>query len=127
MSFLSSPERANCLGTYQVDLKKLLRKPPVVEMPSAEETLQNQPFIGALPEPVQEMLLDAAKEHMKVQSSAIYGEGGKPDGIWLIANGVVKVSFHMLCLVIDMSRKYFKQKPCYLLLHSETSCYIYAM
>ncbi|KAG0600449.1 hypothetical protein M758_11G035100 [Ceratodon purpureus] len=76
----------------QVDLKKLLRKPPVVEMPSVEETLQNQPFIGALPDSVQEVLLHVAKEHMRVQSTTIYKEEGKPDGIWLIANGVVKWS-----------------------------------
>jgi hypothetical protein len=85
-------ERTNCCGTYQVDLKKLLRKPPLVEMPSAEETLQNQPFIGALPARVQKMLLTVAKEHMRVQGTTIYREHGKPDGIWLIANGVVKVS-----------------------------------
>lgn len=80
-------------------MKKLLRKPPVVEMPLAEETLQNQPFIGALPDPVQEVLLDVAKEHMRVQGTILYREDMKASGIWLIANGVVKVSFHMIwCL-----------------------------
>jgi len=65
-------------------------------MPSREETLLNQPFIGAMPDPVQAQLLDVAKEHMRMQSSVIYREGTKPDGIWLIANGVVKVSFHFI-------------------------------
>jgi len=63
-------------------------------MPSAEETLQKQPFIGAMPEPVQEILLNVANEHMRLQSSIIYREDTRPDGIWLIANGVVKVNFH---------------------------------
>jgi len=74
-------------------LKKLLRNPPIVEMPTVEETMHNQPFIGALPVSVQGPLLDAAKEHMKVQGNIIYKEQAKPDGIWLIANGVVKVGF----------------------------------
>jgi hypothetical protein len=78
-----------------VDLKKLLRKPPLVEMPTVGETLRNQPFSGALPVPVQGLLLDVAKEHMQLRSNVIYKEDMKPDGIWLIANGVVKVGFHL--------------------------------
>lgn len=81
-----------CLGNHQVNLKRLLWSPPVVERSSADETLQNQPFIGALPETVQEQLLKVAKENLKFQGSTIYRKDTKVDGIWLIANGVVKVS-----------------------------------
>lgn len=60
-------------------------------MPTVQETLHNQPFFGALPDSVQAPLLVAAKEHMKVKGCILYEEEVKPDGIWLIANGVVKV------------------------------------
>lgn len=63
-------------------------------MPTVEETLRNQPFFGALPVPVQGLLLDVAKENMQLRSNVLYKEDMKPDGIWLIANGVVKVVFH---------------------------------
>ena len=75
----------------QVDLKKLLRNPPLVHVPEAEETLKNQPLIGALPDAVQRSLLESAKEFMKLRDSALYKEEVRPDGIWIIANGVVKV------------------------------------
>ncbi|KAG0575636.1 hypothetical protein KC19_5G019200 [Ceratodon purpureus] len=87
---LESKETHQLHDAVQVDLKKLLRKPPVVEMPTVEETLRNQPFFGALPAFVQGLLLDAAKEHMQLRSNVIYKEDMRPDGIWLIANGVVK-------------------------------------
>lgn len=87
---LESKETHQLHDAVQVDLKKLLRKPPLVEMPTVGETLRNQPFFGALPVPVQGLLLDVAKEHMQLRSNVIYKEDMKPDGIWLIANGVVK-------------------------------------
>lgn len=87
---LESKERLQLHDAVQIDLKKLLRNPPIVEMPTVWETLHNQPFIGALPVSVQRPLLDVAKEFMMVQSTIIYEEDKKPDGIWLIANGVVQ-------------------------------------
>lgn len=88
-------ELKNRFFSFQIDLKKLLRDPPIVEMPSAEQTLQNQPFIGAMPTSVQKPLLDVSKEYMKLQGSVIYREDMKSDGIWLITNGVVKVTAHI--------------------------------
>ncbi|XP_024361415.1 sodium/hydrogen exchanger 8 isoform X2 [Physcomitrium patens] len=87
-----SKEAVHLHDAVQIDLKKLLRDPPIVEMPSAEQTLQNQPFIGAMPTSVQKPLLDVSKEYMKLQGSVIYREDMKSDGIWLITNGVVKWS-----------------------------------
>jgi hypothetical protein len=89
---LESKETTHLHDAVQVDLKKLLRNPPLVEMPTAEETLMRQPFIGAQPASIRENLATAAKEFMKLRDSILYKEDAKPDGIWLIANGVVKWS-----------------------------------
>ncbi|KAL3682883.1 hypothetical protein R1sor_000905 [Riccia sorocarpa] len=74
----------------QVDLKKLQRKPPMVQMQSAEEVLSNQPFFGALPSQVQKSLTSAAKECMILRENPLYTEESKADGIYLVANGSVK-------------------------------------
>ncbi|KAH9316487.1 hypothetical protein KI387_025114, partial [Taxus chinensis] len=74
----------------QTDLKKLLKKPPLVTMPSAIEMLRSHPFLGALPSTISEPLGNAAKEMMKFRGSKLYEEGSNPDGIWLISNGVVQ-------------------------------------
>ncbi|KAG6544478.1 hypothetical protein Mapa_014116 [Marchantia paleacea] len=74
----------------QVDLKKLQRKPPSVEMPSAHEALNNQPFFGALPDHLKKVLQHAAKECMMFRDSPLYTEDSKAEGVWLVANGSVK-------------------------------------
>ncbi|BBN12428.1 Na+:H+ antiporter [Marchantia polymorpha subsp. ruderalis] len=74
----------------QVDLKILQRKPPPVKMQSAHEVLINQPFFGALPGHVQQVLLNAAKECMMFRESLLFREDSKADGVWLVANGSVK-------------------------------------
>ena len=53
--------------------------------------------------PVQGLLLDVAKEHMQLRGSVMYKEDMKPDGIWLIANGVVKVGFTYLICILSLS------------------------
>jgi hypothetical protein len=49
------------------------------------------PMLGALPSSVREPLVSDTKEMMKLCGLTLYKEGAKSNGIWLIANGVVKV------------------------------------
>jgi hypothetical protein len=49
------------------------------------------PMLGALPSSVREPLVSDTKEMMKLRGLTLYKEGAKSNGIWLIANGVVKV------------------------------------
>ncbi|KAJ8635853.1 hypothetical protein MRB53_010120 [Persea americana] len=76
----------------QMDLKKLLRKPPLVKMPKLRDMLSIHPFLGALPSVFREPIEASIKEIMKMRGLALYKEGSKPNGIWLISNGVVKWS-----------------------------------
>ncbi|GLJ39011.1 hypothetical protein SUGI_0795200 [Cryptomeria japonica] len=87
---LDVKEMSQLHDAVQTDLKKLLRKPPSVQMPSVREILSSHPFLGALPSFISEPLGNAAKEFMKLRGNILYEEGSKPDGIWLIANGVVR-------------------------------------
>lgn len=75
----------------QVDLKKLMKRPPVVKMPSAAQVLTSQPFLKAIPDRLQSPLINGAKEFMKLRGSVLYTEGSTADGIWLIASGVIQV------------------------------------
>eukprot|EP01018_Ginkgo_biloba_P028675 Gb_12290 [translate_table: standard] len=87
---LEAKEMNQLHDAVQADLKKLLRNPPLVKMPSVGEILSSQPLLGALPSIIRDPLGNSAKEMMKMRGSLLYKEGSKPDGIWLIANGVVK-------------------------------------
>lgn len=78
----------------QADLKCLLRKPPLVKMPSTIETLGSHPFVGAQPAEIQESLINSAKESVKLRNSFLFLEGSRADGIYLVANGVVQVIFY---------------------------------
>ena len=84
----------------QTDLKRLLRHPPTVKIPKVGDLVSTHPFLGALPATVRELLVGSTKEEVKVRGMTLYKEGGKPSGIWLISNGVVKVtekvSLHVL-------------------------------
>lgn len=75
----------------QTDLKKLLRNPPLVKIPRMRDMITTHPLLGALPSAVREPLESSTKEIMKVRGVALYREGSKPSGIWLISSGVVKV------------------------------------
>ncbi|KAJ9546883.1 hypothetical protein OSB04_019426 [Centaurea solstitialis] len=65
---LEQKELVHLHDAVQTDLKKLLRNPPIVKIPKAHDLISANPLLGALP----------------------LEEGSKPNGIWLISNGVVK-------------------------------------
>lgn len=85
------------LFVFQTDLKKLLRNPPSVKVP---KTSGIHPMLGALPSSVREPLASNSKEMMKLRGLTLYKEGSKPNGIWLVSSGVVKVrqSFYTINL-----------------------------
>lgn len=80
----------------QTDLKKLLRNPPLVKIPKITEMISSHPLMGALPPTMHGPLESSTKESMKVCGSTLYKEGFKPNGIWLISNGIVKVIIRIL-------------------------------
>lgn len=75
----------------QTDLKKLLRNPPLVKIPKITEMISSHPLLGALPPTMRGPLESSTKESMKVRGATLYREGFKPNGIWLLSNGIVKV------------------------------------
>lgn len=77
--------------SMQTDLKKLLRNPPLAKIPKISDMISVHPLMGALPSSVREPLQSSTKEIMKLRGVTLYREGSKPNGIWLISNGVVKV------------------------------------
>lgn len=56
-------------------------------------------MLGALPSSVRAPLENCTKETMKFRGVALYKEGSKPNGIWLISLGVVKVS--AVCKILE--------------------------
>lgn len=75
----------------QTDLKRLLRNPPLVKMPKIRDLLRGHPLLGALPSMVRDPLQGSSKELTKLHGVHLYREGSKPNGIWLVSNGQVKV------------------------------------
>ena len=61
-------------------------------MPTTTEILRSQPFLASQPAEVRESLKASAKESMRLRDSLLYRENSRADGVYLIANGVVKVS-----------------------------------
>eukprot|EP01018_Ginkgo_biloba_P018454 Gb_13802 [translate_table: standard] len=92
IGLLEQEEMSQLHNAVQTDLKKLGKNPPLVEMPTVSEILDSHPLLRALPSTVRETLGNSAKMMMKLRGNVLYKEGSKPDGIWLIANGVVKCS-----------------------------------
>ena len=78
--------------SVQTDLKKLLRNPPLVKIPKISDLISFHPLFGAIPSSIRAPLEESTKETMKLRGVTLYKEGSKPNGIWLISNGVVKVS-----------------------------------
>ncbi|XAR48002.1 hypothetical protein NMG60_11030674 [Bertholletia excelsa] len=74
----------------QTDLKRLLRNPPPVKLPTKRDFATVHPLLGSLPSEVCEPLAGSTKEIMKLRGVTLYKEGSKPNGIWLVSNGVVK-------------------------------------
>eukprot|EP00252_Welwitschia_mirabilis_P008895 TRINITY_DN21146_c0_g1_i2.p1 TRINITY_DN21146_c0_g1~~TRINITY_DN21146_c0_g1_i2.p1 ORF type:complete len:1146 (+),score=210.80 TRINITY_DN21146_c0_g1_i2:272-3709(+) len=87
---LEEKEMNQLHDSVQTDLKKLLRNPPLVRMPSVAEMLNDHPLIGALPSNIRQPLRSAAKEMLIMRGKPLYKESSKSEGIWLIANGVVQ-------------------------------------
>lgn len=81
----------------QTDLKKLLRNPPLVKLSKIRDFITLHPLVGALPSSVREPLEGSTKEIMKVRGVTLYKEASKPNGIWLISSGIVKVLKDIFC------------------------------
>lgn len=79
--------------TWQTDLKKFKRNPPLVKMPRVSDLLNTHPLVGALPAAMRDPLLNSTKETVKGHGTILYREGSRPTGIWLVSIGVVKVCF----------------------------------
>jgi len=95
---LSFTERNNFFRLWQTDLKRLLRNPPLVKMPKASDVLRSHPLLGALPCEISEPIAGSTKETIKIRGVTLCKEGSKPNGIWLISVGVVKViSYSLFC------------------------------
>ncbi|KAF5186921.1 Sodium/hydrogen exchanger [Thalictrum thalictroides] len=90
VGLLEKKEVTHLHDSVQTDLKKLLRNPPLVKMPKISDLLRGHPLLGALPAVAREPLEGSTKELLKLHGVAIYKEGSKPNGIWLISNGLVK-------------------------------------
>ncbi|XP_043695377.1 sodium/hydrogen exchanger 8 isoform X2 [Telopea speciosissima] len=91
VGLLEDKEMLHLHDAVQTDLKKLLRNPPLVKMPKANDLLGIHPFLGALPPKARESLVGSTKEmKLKLRGVSLYKEGSKTNGIWLISNGVVK-------------------------------------
>ncbi|CAI9096868.1 OLC1v1033109C1 [Oldenlandia corymbosa var. corymbosa] len=89
---LEEKEMVHLHDAVQTDLKKLLRNPPLVKIPRIRDLINANPLLGALPSAVRDTLIGSTKETMKLRNATLYKEGSKPNGIWLISNGVVKWS-----------------------------------
>ncbi|KAJ6431616.1 hypothetical protein OIU84_018990 [Salix udensis] len=76
--------------SVQTDLKRLLRNPPLVNVPTITDLISVHPLLGALPSMVREALEGSMNEMMKPCGVPLYKEGSNPNGIWLISSGVVK-------------------------------------
>ncbi|KAL8157682.1 sodium/hydrogen exchanger 8-like [Apium graveolens] len=90
VGLLEKKEMVHLHDAVQIDLKKLLRNPPLVKIPKARDLVSLNPLLGALPPKTREMLVGSSKETMKLRGSTLYTEGSKANGIWIISNGVVK-------------------------------------
>ncbi|KAJ0973297.1 hypothetical protein J5N97_021256 [Dioscorea zingiberensis] len=90
VGLLEEKEMLHLNDVVQTDLKKLLRNPPLVKMPSIGDLISAHPMLGALPSSVCAPLVSSTKETTKIHGVALYKEGSKSNGIWLISLGVVK-------------------------------------
>ncbi|KAL9241734.1 hypothetical protein vseg_015808 [Gypsophila vaccaria] len=87
---LEKKEMLHLHDAVQTDMKKLLRNPPTIKIPKVRDLVSTHPLLGALPVSVRDMLVGSTKEEVKVRGMTLYKEGSKPNGVWLISNGVVK-------------------------------------
>ncbi|KAL3502151.1 hypothetical protein ACH5RR_036600, partial [Cinchona calisaya] len=92
IGLLEEKEMVHLHDAVQADLKRLLRNPPLVKIPKIRDLINTNPLLGALPSVVCETLVGSTKEIMKLHGATLYREGSKPNGVWLVSNGVVKWS-----------------------------------
>ncbi|XP_050275680.1 sodium/hydrogen exchanger 7-like isoform X5 [Quercus robur] len=90
IGLLEEKEMLHLHDAVQTDLKKLLRNPPLVKIPKISDLLSFHPLFGAIPRSICAPLEGSTKETMKLRGVTLYKEGSKPNGIWLISNGVIK-------------------------------------
>ncbi|KAK1313564.1 Sodium/hydrogen exchanger 7 [Acorus calamus] len=90
VGILEEKEMLHLDDAVQTDLKRFLRNPPLVKMPKISDLLSTHPLLGALPSSTRDYLVVSTKELIKLRGVALYKEGSKPNGIWLISSGVVK-------------------------------------
>ncbi|KAM3705589.1 hypothetical protein ACJW31_03G091400 [Castanea mollissima] len=90
IGLLEEKEMLHLHDAVQTDLKKLLRNPPLVKIPKISDLISVHPLFGAIPCSIRAPLEGSTKETMKLRGVTLYKEGSKPNGIWLISNGVVK-------------------------------------
>ncbi|KAK7848722.1 sodium/hydrogen exchanger 7 [Quercus suber] len=90
IGLLEEKEMLHLHDAVQTDLKKLLRNPPLVKIPKISDLISFHPLFGAIPSSIRVPLEGSTKETMKLRGVTLYKEGSKPNGIWLISNGVVK-------------------------------------
>ncbi|KAJ0988445.1 hypothetical protein J5N97_006801 [Dioscorea zingiberensis] len=90
VGLLEEKEMLHLDDAVQTDLKKLLRNPPLVKMPRIGDLTSAHPMLGALSSSVCAPLVSSTKETTKFRGVALYKEGSKSNGIWLISLGVVK-------------------------------------
>ncbi|KAL4638076.1 hypothetical protein ACB092_03G124200 [Castanea dentata] len=90
IGLLEEKEMLHLHDAVQTDLKKLLRNPPLVKIPKISDLISVHPLFGAIPCSIRAPLEGSTKETMKLCGVTLYKEGSKPNGIWLISNGVVK-------------------------------------
>nr|APR62626.1 Na+/H+ antiporter [Ricinus communis] len=90
IGLLEEKEMLHLHDAVQTDLKRLLRNPPIVKIPKLTDLISMHPLLGALPSTVREPLEGSSKGTMKSRGVPLYKEGSRPNGVWLISNGVVK-------------------------------------
>lgn len=73
-------------------MKKFLRNPPLAKISKIRDLSSIHPLLDALPSPISDSLKGSSKEVMKMRGVTLFREGVKPNGVWLIFNGVVKVT-----------------------------------
>ncbi|XP_038716122.1 sodium/hydrogen exchanger 8-like isoform X2 [Tripterygium wilfordii] len=89
VGLLEEKEMLHLHDAFQTDLERLLRN-PLVKVPKIKDLISTHPFLGTLPSAIREQLKDSTKEIVKLRGVTLYKEGSKPNGIWLISNGIVK-------------------------------------
>nr|AHB86984.1 salt overly sensitive 1 [Boechera stricta] len=90
IGLLEEKEIAHLHDAVQTGLKKLLRNPPIIKLPKLSDMIASHPLSVALPSAIYETLKHSKKEPMKLRGVTLYKEGSKPNGVWLIFNGIVK-------------------------------------